>query len=125
MYRYENAACWGKTKLFFSESRIDQRLAADICGDCIYKQQCYDDAEARDERDGIHGGILFSNRKRIDPLAPKKPRVRKDRPKACHEIRTCPVCDTTFVTKNVRQKHDTLECNIKAKAIRRREARAA
>lgn len=72
MYRHENAACWDRTKLFFSDSRPDQRQAAGICGDCIYKQQCYAEAGEQGETAGIWGGVLFHGRKRIDPLAPKR-----------------------------------------------------
>ena len=75
------AACLGRTELFFapdeSESRGSRRhreaLAKEVCGVCVVRVECLDEAIRGDERFGIWGGLTERERRALRRTARNSP----------------------------------------------------
>lgn len=55
--------CYGKSALFFSEDRADERQACIRCEACPARSRCLQAALDRDERDGVWGGFTYMERR--------------------------------------------------------------
>lgn len=65
--------------LWFPDKGGSSRAARRLCGSCEVRQDCLDEALARDERHGIWGGLTEPERRRLRPPAtdPREPRPRR------------------------------------------------
>lgn len=75
-----DAACKGKTELFFIERGGDTTAAKALCRGCPVSAECLVLANARREGFGIWGGTSARERQRRRQGATTKPARREDRP---------------------------------------------
>ena len=63
----EGGVCWkrGSTDLFFSDNTADQSLAKAMCFECPVQFECLEYAIENNEKFGIFGGLLPSERRII------------------------------------------------------------
>lgn len=74
------AACLGQQVLFFppdvqesrTERRERERRAKELCGECVVRVQCLEEALQSGERYGIWGGLTERERRRLT----RRPNVR-------------------------------------------------
>ena len=73
----ENAACIGKQKLFFDDTRATLvREAKKICADCTVREQCLDHAMKFQEY-GVWGGMTANERRVLKRRLKKMMRLAK------------------------------------------------
>ena len=59
--------CSGLTPLFFSDLSVDHRAAVAVCQMCLLRELCLERALARGEVNGVWGGRIFSDQRKVPP----------------------------------------------------------